>query len=79
MTHDISSSGAWILADAVPPLGAEVEVTVMWTSAMQGALALGRLSGKGTVVRVTDAPGFAAAVTFHILKAEERGTAKEYQ
>lgn len=66
--HDISASGALILAQKVPPLGTEVEVMVMLPSISQRVTAKGCLSGTGTVVRVTDAASFAAAVTFHLLK-----------
>ncbi len=69
VTHDISAAGALILAPEAPPLGTEIEVMVMLPPVSQGITANGRLSGTGTVVRVTDAVSFAAEVTFHLLKA----------
>ncbi len=78
MTHDIGASGASILAHEVPPLGVEVEVMVMLPPARQGATAMGRLMGTGSVVRVTDSAGFAVAATFHIVKAEELATSQPY-
>ena len=70
VTHDIGASGVSILAHEVPPLGAEVEVTVMLPPVRPGATATGRLSGTGSVVRVADAARFAVAVTFHIIKTQ---------
>jgi PilZ domain len=74
VTSDIGASGASILTQEVPPLGAEVEVTVMLPTVAQGGTATGRLSGSGRVVRVIDAAGFAVAVTFRIIKAEALGS-----
>ena len=74
VTHDVGVSGASILAHEAPPLGAQVEVMVMLPLVGQGATAPGRLSGAGSVVRVTDTVGFAVAVTFHIVKGEELAT-----
>jgi hypothetical protein len=72
VTHDIGAAGASILAHEVPPpLGAEIKVMVMLPPVMPDATATGRLSGTGNVVRVTDAVGFAVAVTFRIIKAPE--------
>lgn len=78
MTQDISASGALILAHEAPPLGAEVEVMVMFPAVRNGGTAKGCLSGKGTVVRLIDSASFAAAVTFHILKAGEVGGLKRF-
>lgn len=70
ITQDIGASGVFILAHEVPPLGAEIEVTmVIFPAERKGATSKGRLTGKGTVVRVTAAAGFAAAVIFHVLRA----------
>jgi hypothetical protein len=73
VTHDIGASGASILAHELPPLGAEVEVMITLPPVRNGAAA-GRLSGTGNVVRVTNSAGFAVAVTFHLVKAEELAT-----
>jgi hypothetical protein len=78
MTQDISASGASILAHNVPPLGAEIEVIVMLPLVKQGSTAEGRLCGIGSVVRITPGAGFAATVTFRILKAEEPGNSKAH-
>ena len=69
MTQEISASSVTILASEVPPLGAEVKVTVMLPPVRPGAAAKGRLSGTGTVVRVTSATGFVASVPFRISRA----------
>ncbi len=74
VTQDISASGALISSDDVPPLGAEIEVMVMVPSVKRGAPATGRLSGTGTVVRLSPPAGFAAAVAFHILKSRNSTT-----
>lgn len=78
VTQDISASGALILAHELPPLGVEIEVMVVFPAVRQGATAKGRLIGKGAVVRVNDAAGFAASVTFHILKAGQLGNPKQF-
>src|SRR5450755_1228291 len=57
ITRDISASGALILSDDLPPLGAEIEVMVMVPSVKRGATATGRLTGTGTVVRLTTSSG----------------------
>ena len=72
VTQDISAGGALILAHDLPPLGTEIEVTVVLPSVRQGATLEGRLRGSGTVVRVVSPGGFAAVVGFHILKADEQ-------
>ena len=71
MTQDISNCGASILAHHVPPLEAEIEVIVMLPPVKPGLTAQGRICGIGSVVRVRPSVGFAASVTFRILKAEE--------
>jgi hypothetical protein len=53
-----------ILAQEVPPLGAEIEVMGM-PPVRQCLTAKGRMGGTGTVVRATAGAGFAAAVVFH--------------
>ncbi len=53
VTHDVSASGALILAPEAPPLGTEVEVMVILPPLRQGATAKGCLSGIVTVVRWT--------------------------
>ena len=78
VTQDISTSGALILAQEIPPLGAEAEVMVMLPPFSQGVVAEGRLSGTGTVVRVTTSSGFAAAVNFHLLNAGNLATSEPF-
>jgi hypothetical protein len=78
VTHDIGASGASILAHQVPPLGVKVEVMVMLPPARLGPTAMGRLRGSGSVVRIADSAGFAVAVTFHIVKAEELTTSQSF-
>jgi hypothetical protein len=78
VTQDISAAGALILAQEIPPLGAEVEIMVMLPSVSQGVVAKGRLSGTGTVVRVTTSSGFAAAVNFHLLNAGNSATSESF-
>jgi hypothetical protein len=69
VTQEISACSVTIIASEVPPLGAEVKVTVMLPPVRPGAIAKGRLSGTGTVVRVTSAAGFIASVPFRISRA----------
>jgi hypothetical protein len=78
VTNDIGASGASILAHDVPPLGTDIEVMVMLPPVRQGATPTGRLSGTGSVVRVTGAAGFAVAVTFRIVKADELATSSRF-
>ncbi len=78
VTHDIGCSGVSILTHREPPLGAEIEVMVTLPPIGQGAPAAGRLRGNGRVVRVTNTAGFAVAVTFHIVKADELATSQPF-
>lgn len=73
VTRDISAFGALITAHQVPPLGAEVEVIVMFPGVRKSAATKSLLTGKGTVVRLANGSGFAAAVSFHISRAGEVG------
>ncbi len=66
LTQEISAASVTILACELPALGAEIRVTVMLPPVKPGAIAKGRLSGTGTVVRVTSAAAFVASVSFRI-------------
>jgi len=67
-TRDISSRGVFILADALPPAGAHLELKVYLPS-ISGAPRSVQLNGEGTVLRAARAEvgrsGFAADVIFN--------------
>jgi hypothetical protein len=67
LTRDISSRGVFISCEAVPPLGAHLELDVYLPSP-SGSLSSAQLHGEGTVLRVEQetaaGKGFAAEVIF---------------
>ena len=74
--RDISSRGVFVIAEALPPPGAHLELNVYLPS-LSGTPRSVQLTGEGTVLRVGRAgvgqAGFAAEVLFHT-ESSDSGT-----
>jgi len=70
MTQNISARGVFIVTRSSPPLGGTVEITVDIPSVNPNAIAKGQLRGKGVVTRITPDTGFAAEVSFNVLRVK---------
>jgi hypothetical protein len=67
-TIDMSAGSAYILAHPVPPLGVEIDVTVVVPSVAFSSASTSQMRGRGTVVRIVPDKGFVTKVSFHISK-----------
>jgi hypothetical protein len=70
VTRDINASGVYVLTDALPPVGALVQLDVLLPKLEDPGFGMS-LAGEGVVLRVepqgagTSDPGFAAAAQFY--------------
>jgi len=73
VTYDISQNGVWILTDAIPHVGARIQLTINLPR-LEGSRRSARLEGEGIVVRCkkwgaandNEGPlGFGASVQLH--------------